>query len=726
MIKLINWVKITDLLRKMRITVINKKYAAFIENFEQRFIVRTIRNALISLVPVLTIGALALILQTFPVEAYKGFLQTPVGGFLLKIFALVYSATFGVLSVYMTYAISRAYMKLRDEQHIVVVGGVLASLLSFFILSGSYLDGFGTDQMGPKSMFLAIITGLIATHFYTKLNAYFMNKRFLLSTGADSNVNQMISSMFPIAIIAIVTALINTVIIYVFDVDSFRELLQSLFNSLFSFGEIGFLKGFFFVLLTSALWFFGIHGSNTLEGVMQTYFTPGLEANQAAVAAGQEATFILTKQFFDCFVLMGGCGAAICLLISILLFSKNSAQRNLGYAAAFPMIFNINELMVFGLPIIFNPIMLIPFITVPLVCYTIAYAAMSMGLVPIITNGVEWTTPIIIGGYYATGSASGAILQLINVAVGVAIYTPFVRLLSAHTFNEAKTQYYNFIDYYISHEQELGSEKVIELNNIHGEFARGLCADVRKDFRKYIKMAYQPQYSYEDKLIGVESLMRYEHPTLGVLYPPLVIRLAEEAGFLEELEEFVYLKVINEVDLIHHNFDKGIKISINVTGTTVVNPAYLEFIKKLAEDYDLKSMNLAMEITEQAAISFDSQTLDILKQFKAMGFQLAIDDFSMGQTSIKYLQEELFDIIKLDGSLVKGMSIHDHGKEIIRSICKLASELDMKIVAEYVETKEEKELLHELGCDIYQGYMYSPAVFLKKPKDAPAVPPLSI
>ena len=710
----------------MKTGSVNNTFARLIERVERSLIVQAIRNSLVSIVPVLTIGALALILQTFPVAAYQSFLLTPVGGFLLKIFSLVYSATFGVLSVYMTYAVTRAYMKLRSENNIVVVGAVLASFLAFFILSGSYLDGFGTAHMGPKSMFLAMISGLAATHFYIKLNTYFLNKRLLLSSGADSNINEMISSMFPILIIALGTALINTVIIYVFGVDSFRSLLAQFFDSLFSFGANGFIKGFFFVLLSSLLWFFGIHGSDTLEGVMQTYFTPGLEANQAAVAAGQQATVILTKQFFDCFVLMGGCGAAICLLISILLFSRNRAQRSLGYAATFPMIFNINELMVFGLPIVFNPIMFVPFIAVPLICYTIAYAAFTLGLVPIITNNIEWTTPIIIGGYYATGSAAGAVLQLINVAVGVAVYTPFVRLLNRQSNTEAKNQYYSFIDYYIRNEQELEGEKVIKLNNVHGEFARGLCADIKKDYKKYIRMAYQPQYSYEDKLIGVESLMRYEHPVFGVLYPPLVIKLAEEAGFLEELEEFIYLKVINEVDLINLNFGSGIKISINVTGTTVVNPDYLEFIKKLYSEYDLESMNLSMEITEKAAIAFDAKTLDILKQFKAMGFKLAIDDFSMGQTSIKYLQDELFDIIKLDGTLVKGMMIHENGKEIIRSICKLASNIDMDIIAEYVENKEEKEMLHELGCDIYQGYMYSPAVFLKKPKDTSTTPPMSI
>ena len=99
-----------------------------------------------------------------------------------------------------------------------------------------------------------------------------------------------------------------------------------------------------------------------------------------------------------------------------------------------------------------------------------------------------------------------------------------------------------------------------------------------------------------------------------------------------------------------------------------------------------------------------------------MGLTLAIDDFSMGQTSINYLKEDLFHEIKLDGSLVKGLFTHENCREIISSITRLARSLDLIVLAEYVETEEQKELLHEIGCDCYQGYLYSPAVCLDENK----------
>ena len=681
---------------------------------EQAAAVRAVRNGLINMIPVLIIGAIALTLKTFPVPAYQSLIETFLDGFLLHLLDLVYSATFGVLSVYMTFSISRSYMKLRADTDVVTRGAVFASLLSFFILAGAYLPTFSTDNMGPKSMFMAILTGLGASALYLFFYKLLGKRKVftLMSSGADREFNGMLTTLFPIAIVAVIFALFNELVIRIFNVDSFRALLADAFNALFSIGKNGFFKGFFFVFLSSFLWFFGIHGSDTLEGVMQTYFTPGLAANQAAVAAGSAPSVVLTKEFFDCFVLMGGCGTTICLLIAILLFSRNKARRGLGLAAAFPMIFNINELMVFGLPIIFNPVMLIPFLTVPLVNYSVAYLAISSGWVPMITNEVAWTTPIILGGYQTTGSAAGAILQVVNVIIGVLIYLPFVRLLDRRQNEQNKEIFDEFIAYFKKNEIEIFASKLTDRNDFYGDFAKGLCADLRHGMKRGIEIAYQPQYSYGGKCTGVEALLRWEHPVHGRLYPPLVIKLAEDGGFLPELEEAVVRKVLSERGEVLKKFGDDVKISFNVTGTTVMTPRFLQFCRGLAETEGIKDKKLCIEITEQAAISFNEETKNILLTLRELGFMLAIDDFSMGQTSLHYLKDSMFDIIKLDGSLVKGIRESDNYKQIVSSIVKLSETLDLTVLAEYVETEQQRDMLHEMGCDIYQGYLYSPAVFL--------------
>lgn len=353
---------------------------------------------------------------------------------------------------------------------------------------------------------------------------------------------------------------------------------------------------------------------------------------------------------------MGGCGSAICLLIALLVFSRNRARRGLGLTAAFPMIFNINELMVFGLPIIFNPIMLIPFLAVPLVCYSVAYVALSAGIVPMITGEVAWTTPIILGGLRATGSAAGALLQLVNVLLGVLIYMPFVRLLDRRTEEEAKSHFEAFLAFFRENEANLAGTRLTDLNDVHGEFAKGLCADLVHDVgRRKIVLAYQPQYHYDGHCIGVEALLRWQHPVYGYLYPPLVIKLAEEAGFLPALEEAVVLRALADRETVGKRFGENVKISFNVTGTTVVTPRFLQFCRQLNAKDPFRGKNLCLEVTEQAALAFNEETRSVFAALREMGLLLAIDDFSMGQTSMNYLKDSMFDIIKLDGSLVKGL-----------------------------------------------------------------------
>lgn len=674
--------------------------------------VRTVRAGLVTLIPVLIIGAFALIGKTLPLEGYQRFLQSGVGGVLLQLFDLVYSATFGVLSVYMTYSISRSYMKVTADPEAMYGGAIVASLLTFFILSGAYLPDYGTGSMGPKSMFLAILSGLGASSLYLALSRRSLNRRYVFSSGANREFNRVLSTVPPIALVALNFALCNLLVMRVFHVSSLREGIANLFNLLFSFGETGFWKGFFFVLLSSVLWFFGIHGSDTLEGVMETYFTPALAANQAAVAAGSPPPAVLTKEFFDCFVLMGGCGATICLLITILLFSRNRARRSLGIAAAFPMLFNINEMMVFGLPIILNPAMLIPFLLTPLVCYSVAYAAISLELVPMIVGEVTWTTPILLGGFRATGSVAGSILQLVNVSLGVMIYLPFVQLLDKQSDAYVRQHYKAFIDFFIANEQSLNSTRLTDLKSDHGDFAKGLCAELRHSMEDGIAIAYQPQYHYDGHCVGAEALLRWRHPVHGVLYPPLVLKLANEGGFLPELEEAVIDRVLAERGAVLRRFGEDVKLSFNVTGDTVMTPRFLQYCRQRDAKEPFRGKNLCIEITEQAALSLNAETLNTLTALHEMGFLLAIDDFSMGNTSLHYLKDNLFDLVKLDGSLVRGLFTHSNSRAIVASIAQLADSLHVNVLAEFVETEEQREALHEVGCDQYQGWLYSPAVFM--------------
>ena len=677
------------------------KITSFVTGIEQLTFVRAVRGGLVNMIPVLIIGAFALVFRFLPIDAYRTFIQTFAGGILDKIFLYVNSATFGVLSVYMTYSISRSYMKVKTDPDTVNGGAVFASLLAFFLLAGAFLDDFGSVQLGVKSMVLAIVAGLGASALYLRADRFFRRRRtYLFSPGADREFNRMLASFFPILVVAVTFGILNTIILHISHADSIHALYIRAMNALFSPGgeKPGFFKGFFFVLVSSVLWFFGVHGSDALEGVMDTYFKDGLE-NGA----------ILSKEFFDCFVLMGGCGTTICLLIALLSFSRNRAQRRLGLTAAFPMIFNINELMVFGLPIVFNPIMLIPFLTVPLACYSVSYLAVYTGIVPHIANTVDWTTPILLGGYKACG-VRGMLLQLVLVLIGVAIYFPFVRMLDRESERNSRRHFSAFMDFFREHEQELQNKRLTDLDNAFSDVAKSLCADLRDGLSRNMTLYYQPQYHYDGRCVGVEALLRWKHPIHGILYPPLVIKLATESNMLARFEEAVVERALSDRPAILAKFGEDVKLSINVTGGTIATPRFIQFCRRKNEEISFRGKNVCLEVTEQTALDLGAETREHLNELRRMGLMLAIDDFSMGQTSLHYLKDSVFDVIKIDGSLVRGLNTSQNCREIISSITNLSRSLSLPVIAEFVETAEQREILHEIGCDRYQGYLYSPAV----------------
>ncbi|MBP5686425.1 MAG: EAL domain-containing protein, partial [Clostridia bacterium] len=307
----------------------------------------------------------------------------------------------------------------------------------------------------------------------------------------------------------------------------------------------------------------------------------------------------------------------------------------------------------------------------------------------------------------------GALLQVFNVILGVLIYMPFVRLLDRRTAEDAQRTFSSFLDFFKANESVLAAKKLTDLGGEKGEFAKGLSAEIIHSIKSgHITLAYQPQYNYAGECIGAEALLRWKHPVHGVIYPPLIIKLAEDGNFLPELEEMIVISAISDREKVYRKFGDGVKISFNVTGTTVVTERFLSLMRQLNAESPFRGKNLCVEITEQATLAFDDKTRAIFSELRGMGLLLAIDDFSMGQTSLNYLKDNMFDIIKLDGSLVKGLSTHENCREIVSSIVKLSDSLNLTVLAEFVETDWERETLHEIGCDSYQGYLYSPAVFV--------------
>ncbi|MFV0516021.1 MAG: PTS sugar transporter subunit IIC/EAL domain-containing protein [Aminipila sp.] len=690
----------------------NIEFRRNLEKMRDTIVVQAVRDGLIMAIPIIMIGSFALVLRTLPIKLYQKFLNTFAGGIIADLFSTIEDATLGILSIYLVFSISIAMSKIKESRQI-HLSAAFTSVICFVILSGAFLgnpeqllDGFGS-----RGTFVAIITTVVSTslYFYIKTKLRLNLKSF--ADGVDTTFNNSIEEIIPSCLVVSVFAVFNIVLVHLLDATTFSEFLIELLSNAFSGLGRDLGSALLFVILSSLLWFFGIHGGDALEGVNQRLFEPAIHENMQAIAHGQQATEILSKTFFDIFVLTGGCGAAICLFAAVMIFSRHRSNKKLAKMATLPMIFNINELMLFGLPVVFNPIFFLPFFLTPMVTLLISYIAIIIGLVPVPTVEVSWTTPIFIGGYIATGSIMGSALQLVNLIVGALIYRPFVKWCDKEKIDNGNKTLEKLIN--VLKESEISGAPVTltELKDASGATARMLVGDLANDIQeKHFDIYYQPQHDEKSNCIGAEALLRWKHKAFGMIYPPLVIKLAEEAGMLELLEKSIFKRVALDTNKEVFRNHENMKISINISASTIQKKDFLKFLSGFTNDNQIMKGKYCIEVTEQTALNMDEELQQAFTTIHKLGFLLAIDDFSMGATSLKYLQKNNFDLVKIDGGLVKDLDINNTSRNIIASIVYLADSMGFSVIAEFVDTEEKRLILEEVGCKQYQGYLYSPAI----------------
>ncbi len=694
-----------------------KKVNLYFNKIENSPVLTAIRNGLTNEIPILLIGAIALWLNWIPIPCVSEFLAK--NSFFHYILAAVYQTTYGLFSVYAVCLISIAYVNNSASIDVVKeydlrIPALFTSLICFFIFAGTdaacEADSFFSlnffDALGARGMFIAIFCGILVPFLFERFFFIFNKKRILIGDISDPNLKQAIRFIIPATLIILIFAVFNSAVIVIFDVNSFYEFFTNCLvkaaSSVSAFlidHGLRVLSGAFFVFASTLLWFFGIHGSNALESVMLEFVVSGSDN-------------ILTRGLIGHYVLLGGCGTAFSLFLAILLFSKRQANRQILKYAAFPMIFNINEILVFGLPLIFNVTLFIPFLLVPLVSYFIAYGAMAAGLVPPEIHFVNWTTPAIISGWLGTGSIRGALLQIVIIAIGLLIYRPFIIAYDRRRESTAKKYINDIIEIMHESERNIVPIELLTIPGIYGRIACSLASDLRSAVKNNeLRLFYQGQFLKDGKPVAAEALLRWNHPQFGFIYPPLVMKLFAETGMLINCEIQILNQALKDEERINAGRKNPITISVNVLPATFSDPLYLRRLEQYAIEKGRKRVqNICIEITEQAVLQITANTHELFDRIRALGYKLAIDDFGLGHTSVAYLQNNKFDEVKLDGSIVKSCMENDRSQDIIVSVISLAKKLDFNVVAEYVETEDERDLLDEIGCSYYQGWLYGKAM----------------
>jgi diguanylate cyclase (GGDEF)-like protein len=220
-----------------------------------------------------------------------------------------------------------------------------------------------------------------------------------------------------------------------------------------------------------------------------------------------------------------------------------------------------------------------------------------------------------------------------------------------------------------------------------------------------IDVVYQPQVDHNGTIVGVEALSRWTHPSRGPVSPGYFIPLAEECGLMNELGTFVMRRA-----MIDARRWPGLKVAVNVSATQLRAPDFLATIRMLLEETRTPATQIEIEITEGVLLNDDHVTQVILRDLRHMGFTIALDDFGTGYSSLGYLSRYPVDKIKIDRSFVSNLGVDPEAEAVIRAIVKLSKALNLNIVAEGVETRAQKNILRQTGCNIIQGFLFSKAV----------------
>lgn len=462
-----------------------------------------------------------------------------------------------------------------------------------------------------------------------------------------------------------------------------------------------YIHGLFYLLMRVLPWGLGIHGYFVFQDVEQLLKAETLQ-NLAAWHAGQAQLNILSTSFYDVWCNAGGTGNTLCLVITIFL-SRSSPRRNL-LGVSLPLaLFNINEPLIFGIPIVLNPMMIIPFAIVPAMGYSIAYFATMMEWIPHISTFVNWATPPLINTWLATnGSIPALACHIVILALGVAIYYPFLSASGANAQQDLNSS----LTLYGHQSHPVDQEMVPNHHNLSEESDwREAKYNIEKlQARGSFILYFQPQVSVADgKIIAAETLIRHMGHD-GRLTPPVFLKYYERLGLMSEIDFWV---LENTVEYIHRSLAgfENLTISVNISPQTLVDSRLFTVLNRVLNKPLPKGCALEFEITESQKVTDPVKVAEVLAELSHRGIRLALDDFGSGYSTLNYLTSYPLNKIKLDRSMVLGLA-KENGFSFLYHVVKLCEITHCDLLIEGVETEEELALVQQAGITLCQGFFF--------------------
>lgn len=405
----------------------------------------SIRDGFLVSMPLLIAGSFFLLIANFPIPGWTEFWGRFFGENWTTFMVKPTEATFNIMAIIVVMAIGYSF---AGHMKINKIFGAAISIVSWFLLmpyevlvKGSLLvsgvdtnvTGIPLKWVGSSGLFVGMIVAFLAVHIY----AFADSKGWVIKMpdGVPPTVVQSFAALIPATLVIAVFFVINIIFSFTSFGNAFNFIFQMLQIPLLNLGNTvwAMVTAYIFVHI---FWFIGVNGGSVVGAVYNPILQTLAAQNLEAFRTGEPIPNIISQQFQDLFATFGGAGSTLSLLIAMLLFCKSKRIKNLGKLSLAPGIFGINEPIIFGLPIVLNPIMFVPFLLVPTFNIVVSYIVMKIGLVPYPSGvPITWTTPIIVSGFLSTGW-TGAVLQFLLLIAGVFIYMPFIKIMDKQFMKE--------------------------------------------------------------------------------------------------------------------------------------------------------------------------------------------------------------------------------------------------------------------------------------------------
>lgn len=418
-----------------------KKLTPLANKLAENVVLKSLRDGFLIITPLIIVISIFLLIGNFPIPGWTKFWTGIFGHKWIEWFSTISGSVFNFTGLLSCFGISYAYGKNRG---LVPVHATAVALVSFFILmpmtvtlGQQEIGAVKTLYLGPNGIFLGLFTALVSVELFR-----FAKKRnwtIKMPKGVPDMVRESFDVLLPSGFVILIFFLIRIFFslttmgtAYNFIYTLLQAPLKHVGNSL---GSV-----FLYIFIASILWCFGINGPSVVNSVWSPIFFVLSQDNLKAFQTGHPLPHIYTEQFIEDFATYGGGGSVLSLIIVMVFVCKSKRINELGKLTIIPSIFGIGEPLIYGLPVVLNPIIAIPFIITPVVNVLLSGLAFSTHLVPY-TNGVmlPWTTPPIISGWLTTGSWRGAALQIIEIIIGIMIYLPFIKILDKRYLQDEAT-----------------------------------------------------------------------------------------------------------------------------------------------------------------------------------------------------------------------------------------------------------------------------------------------